>query len=235
MRIEVGVENGVEGRTLAWALDYPGCFAYGDDSKDALMHLPRALLAYHERVRSRAEQPWLPELGDFDIRLVEVFQVFDIDENYQRTEAGHYSVNAWFQRDWKPLTTQEVSRAAEMLRWSRADLLKSVEGLSAAQLEEKRPNERWAINGILAHVAGAEWWYLDRLGLAGMERAALPKDDPFERLRVVRARLEAALPEMAGMRRVWGMDGEFWSPRKFIRRALWHELDHVEHIYKLIL
>ena len=31
------------------------------------------------------------------------------------------------------------------------------------------------------------------------------------------------------------MDGEIWSPRKLLRRALWHELDHIGHIYKLLV
>jgi hypothetical protein len=30
------------------------------------------------------------------------------------------------------------------------------------------------------------------------------------------------------------VDGEFWSPRKALRRALWHERDHIDHINKLI-
>lgn len=31
-----------------------------------------------------------------------------------------------------------------------------------------------------------------------------------------------------------GIDGEFWSPRKMLRRAVWHERDHTFHIDKLI-
>jgi hypothetical protein len=42
------------------------------------------------------------------------------------------------------------------------------------------------------------------------------------------------LPTLEGMKQVFGVDGEFWSPRKVLRRALWHEKDHVEHICKLI-
>jgi hypothetical protein len=36
------------------------------------------------------------------------------------------------------------------------------------------------------------------------------------------------------VKQVVGTDGEIWSPRKVLRRALWHERDHVEHIKKLI-
>ena len=29
------------------------------------------------------------------------------------------------------------------------------------------------------------------------------------------------------------VEGEFWSPRKLLRRAVWHERDHTVHIRKL--
>ena len=32
MHIRIGLENGDENRSVAWALDFPGCFAYGADS-----------------------------------------------------------------------------------------------------------------------------------------------------------------------------------------------------------
>jgi hypothetical protein len=50
----------------------------------------------------------------------------------------------------------------------------------------------------------------------------------------VRAHLVKTLPDLVGSRRVLGVDGEFWSPRKMLRRALWHERDHREHIRKIL-
>lgn len=29
-----------------------------------------------------------------------------------------------------------------------------------------------------------------------------------------------------------GVEGEFWSPRKLLRRAVWHARDHTAHIRK---
>jgi len=34
--IQIGMERNVEGRTIAWALDYPGVFTYGADDAEAL-------------------------------------------------------------------------------------------------------------------------------------------------------------------------------------------------------
>jgi len=33
--------------------------------------------------------------------------------------------------------------------------------------------------------------------------------------------------------RVEGIDGEIWSYRKILRRTLWHQRDHIEHIKQL--
>ncbi len=234
MHIRVGLENEFEGRSLAWALDYPGCFAYGPDASTALVRVVPALIAYQDWVGRHTASSWLANLGDFDVRLSEVWQVYRLNEDYETVPQGGYEVNAWFQSDWLPLTRTEVRRAAQLLEWTRADLLAITSDLTDAQLDAERPGQRWSIRGILAHVATAEWWYLDRLGLAGVERTALPKD-PLARLAAVRARLLAALPALEGLEQVAGKQGELWSPRKLVRRALWHERDHVNHILELKL
>jgi hypothetical protein len=46
--------------------------------------------------------------------------------------------------------------------------------------------------------------------------------------------MNETLPALKAVNRVAGMDGELWSPRKVLRRALWHERDHMEHIRKLL-
>jgi hypothetical protein len=98
-------------------------------------------------------------------------------------------------------------------------------------MDTKHTGERWSIDGILRHVGGAEWWYMDRLGLA-IPREQVP-DEPFERLEKVRAHLISVLPRLIGSAQVVGINGEIWSPRKLLRRAVWHERDHKAHIEKL--
>jgi hypothetical protein len=104
-------------------------------------------------------------------------------------------------------------------------------GLSEAKLNQTYPGERWSINGILNHLGSAEWWYLDRLGLA-FPRAQVP-EEPLAWLDTVRKRFNSTLYKLSDVKRVVGVDGEFWSPRKLLRRSLWHERDHIEHILKL--
>ena len=232
MRIHVGLENGNENRSVAWALDLLGCYAYGAEEKAALLAVPLAVLAYRDWVGKHTPDSWLKDLSDFDVRLVEVFNGYTIDDNFDLAEKG-YEVNALFRDDWKSLTRVESRRAAQMLTWISDDLLAVLSDLPAETLDRTYEGERWSVRGILGHVAGANWWYLERLGLAAMERRDLPRD-AFERMQTVQARLLTALGEMEGMQRVVGRDGELWSPRKVIRRAIWHGRDHIEHIQKLL-
>jgi ferritin len=73
---------------------------------------------------------------------------------------------------------------------------------------------------------------MDRLGLA-FPRADVP-EEPLARLEKVRKYFNKVLLELEGVKQVVGVHGEFWSPRKVLRRALWHERDHVDHIRKLV-
>lgn len=230
MPLRIGIENGAEGRTIAWALEHPGCFAYGLDEHQALHNMSAAYQEYVYWIAQHEPNPWISPL-DQEPHVEETWQVFSINEEFELVEDG-YEVNAWFLHDWKPLTAENIERALKLLSWSRADLLTTIQGLNSEALELRQPGEKWSISGILKHVANAEWWYLDRLKLA-FPRDRLP-EDPFERLNVTRALLIEVLPQLQGSRQVVGIDGEFWSPRKMLRRAVWHERDHTFHIQKLL-
>jgi hypothetical protein len=230
MLIRTGVENNLEGRSMAWSLEHPGCFAYGPDGEAALEALPAALRLYAAWIAKHTSQSWLPD-EPAEVRLEDTWDGYVIDKQFERAEDG-YAVDAWFLHDWKPLTQIEIERGLHILAWSRLDLLATVSGLGSEKLAQTYPGERWSILGILKHIGGAEWWYLDRLGLA-FPLAEVPAD-PYERLEKVRSHMIQVLPTLAGSKQVTGIDGEFWSPRKVLRRAAWHELDHLAHIRKLL-
>ena len=230
MLIRTGVENNMEGRSIAWALEHPGCFAYGLDGEAALEALPAAWRAYVTWISTHTSQSWLSD-EPAESRLEDAWDGYAIDELFERSQQG-YEVNAWFLHDWKPLTQLEIERGLHVLSWSRSDLLATVANLSEDKLSQSYAGERWNILGILKHIAGAEWWYLDRLGLA-FPRNEVP-GQPFARLEKVRGHFIQVLPSLAGIQQVTGVSGEFWSPRKILRRAAWHELDHIAHIQKLL-
>ncbi len=233
MQIRIGLENNTKGRSLAWALDYPGCFAYGEDGPTALIEAARGFIGYKNWVRGHTANSWLEDARDVDVRLIETWEDYDIDDDYETVPSSVNTIQAWFRHDWKPLTRLEVKRGLQLLDFSRADLLDVAQNLSTEALDRVYPGERWSIRGILEQAGGTEWGYLNNLGLAGMARRELP-EDAFERLDVVRRRTLAVLTELEGDMRVVGVRGEFWSPRKFLRRALWREREDTEKMVKVL-
>lgn len=170
------------------------------------------------------------------VLIDEIFDDYFINDTFDRVEPGKDSqmVEAFFVHDWKPLSATELEHALKLLSWSRAELLDLVKGLSAEKLDQRYANERWSLNGILKHVSGAEWWYQERIGYASPEMENDLPGDPFEQLALVREHFNSLLPKFEGMNKVVGLEGEIWSPRKVLRRAVWHERDHTEHIRKLL-
>ena len=227
----IGLENNVEGRSQAWVLGHPGCFSYGVDASAALEAVPSAIQSYRLWIDAHTSENWLPGSGHNAYRLEETWECYSINSEYELAQDG-YEVNAWFRHDWNPLRVEDVQHGLLLLSWGREELLKTVSQLSEQILERTYPKERWSIAGILKHIGGAEWWYQDRLGLA-FERRDVP-EEPFKRLEKVRTNLVEILPGLAGSTKVIGVSGEFWSPRKVLRRAVWHEYDHIAHIRKLL-
>ena len=233
MIFQVGIENNNEGRSIAWALEHPGCFAYGIRGQAAATNLEGALTRYAGWILHHEPNTWLNFAeNEIEIEVNGAWDDYFINDDLDKvSEAVGYSVESFFPYDWKPLTTVEIKRALDMLAWSRDDLLRSLRGLSNEKLNQTYPGELWSINGILNHLGGAEWWYLDRFSLA-FPRAEVP-EEPLARIEKVRKHFNSALYKLSDVKRVVGVDGEFWSPRKILRRALWHERDHTEHILKL--
>jgi hypothetical protein len=234
MQIRIGLEQNVEeGRFLAYALDFPGCFAYGEDEAETLIRMPMAVLNYDKWIRDHTSDPWA-EFTDLDFRIVERFTTFNLDEHYQLTAAGQgYQVNAWFTDDWRPLSEDDIAQALKIYHWQRDELLAGYTTLAPDILEMQRPGQRWNIKGIVKHVANAEHWYLTRLGLTNLTRTDFAAN-PAERLDQIAAEVDRAFPTLPGKTDVRGLEGEFWSPRKIVRRTLWHQRDHIEHIKQLV-
>jgi hypothetical protein len=228
LQIRIGLENGIEGRSLAWALDMPGCFAYGQDGAEALLRIPQAVITYREWIATHAATPWLQDLGDFDVALTEIFDCFRVKKDNK-----DYEVNAWFNDDQRVLSAIEVERGLAMLDWSKTELESLLQSLTLAQMEQKFPGERWNIKGVALHIAGANWWYLDRLGMANLDLTSASKA-PMERIAQVQSLLHQAFATLVNKPQVVTVDEENWSPRKVLRRAIWHMRDHYFHIERLL-
>ena len=232
MLIRIGLENNIEGRSLAWALDYPGCFAYGRDESEALVNLPRALLEFELWIKNHTSNPWL-SFNDLDLRVVEKFETFRLGIDYKPAPPGEgYEINAWFIDDWRPLSPQEIGQSLNIFIWQRNELLAGLSTLDADLLIKEHPGQRWNIIAIAKHIANAELWYLQRLNLVGLTKQDLSPD--YEtRLAQTSTLINQTFPCFTEEINVKGIHGEFWSYRKIIRRTLWHQRDHIDHIKQL--
>jgi hypothetical protein len=233
MIFRIGIENNNDDRSIAWALDHPGCFAYGRDRAEAQENFLGAAREYRDWI-ARHEEPWLDD--EVEVSLEETFDAYFITPSFERAEQGRnsYMVESFFLHDWKPLLPHEIEHALKLLAWSREDLMELIQELSDERLAQPYANERWDINGILKHIAGGEWFYQERIGYPFPKKEEELPEDPIVQLQLVRKHFNSLLPNLDGVDKVIGLEGEIWSPRKALRRAIWHERDHTEHIRKLL-
>jgi uncharacterized damage-inducible protein DinB len=200
----VGVEDIEPDHWVAWAFAHPGLTGKGSTPDEAVASLRTAL-------------------REGDIQVTEQFRAYPSEED------PDYLVNAFFEDDRRPLANDEVRTALDELEKSRQELLLLVSRVPLDVLAQPIPGETFgSVQGILRHIARAGWWYCDRLDSAAAW-TTLP-DEPFAALAVSRDNTRAWLPTLVGDERTATLQGETWSARKVLRRTLWHERDHTQHI-----
>ena len=224
MRYRLGVEDIEPGHWIAWVFELPGCYSTGKTRAETISQAGASIAGY-QRWLGRHWPEHAFEDPYIDVHVVEVFKAVQTEPNYV--------ANAFFEDDRLPLSSEEGEYARHLLAYTRADLMTLVEPLSEEKRAERVVGEDFgSIDGILKHVGDAEWWYLDRLDMACAE-GDLP-GDPLKRLEMVRSRLLSCLSDLVGDGHTAWVNGEGWSARKVIRRALWHERDHTQHIARLL-
>jgi hypothetical protein len=231
MDFDIGVEDIEMNHWVAYVFELFGCFSSGRTQDEAVSGVPTKIheyLAAHQW-RIWTEDGWfLYTTGPYEVAKVEIFR------SHPAAEDVTYLVNAFFEDDARPLTNFDLTTGWGVLAEIHDDLMKLVQALPAERLNATIAGDTrfGSIAGILKHVANTEWWYCDRLGLVEVG-AALP-DHPLKALEVARANTILRLPELVEDARVVERTGERWSGRKVLRRALWHERDHTEHIRRLL-
>lgn len=203
--VEVGIEDIEPGHWITWVFAVPGSYGSGRTEEEALANVPRALSEGTGSVVT-AES----------IVVAERWRAAPAEDN------PDFLVNALFDDDRRPLTAVEVDEGTRRLKQNR-------ERLTAVLTGQVLTEE---ILGILRHLAQAEHWYLKELDLAPADEE-LPAD-PHERLARVRDWLIVSVPRLAGEQLYANRSGEGWTPRKLLRRAIWHERDHIQHIEQLL-
>jgi hypothetical protein len=225
MPYHLGVEDMEANHWIAYVFDLPGCYSAAETQDGAVLLAPARIAEYFDW-RTRRGRP--SPLADEGI----VTQVDELFRSYPDKDDPETTVKAFFKDDRRPLKPDEMDDVRWLLEQTRADLMAVVEPITPTRRKSGISGERFKhINDILMHIAWAERWYFDRLGLA------FPRDDmpnnPLKALGKVRANTLVNLPRLVGNTEVVERSGELWSARKVVRRTLWHERDHTQHIAKV--
>jgi hypothetical protein len=225
MHYRVAVEDIESDHHVAWVLDLFGCFSTGRNREGAIAGAPSRIADYYGWVADH--DPMMPRVsGPFEVEVVEVFEAYASDET------PDYLVNAFFEDDRRSLSYWDIVAGRTLLEWTRQDLMEVLGRLAPEQLREYTGEaEGETIASIVAHVARAENWYFGHFDLA-VEWSSLP-EDAVGKLEVVRRNTQSQLVKLMGDERVVKSSGEKWSARKVLRRTLWHERDHTQHIARL--
>jgi len=222
----LAVEDIEPNHWIAWVLDLPACFSSAKTSAEAIAQAPQKIADYYLWVFKHDGAMPVP-YESIEAEVVGTFHSFPSKEDQG------YLVNAFFDDDWRPLGYWDIIVAQRLLDWTRQDLLEIIAPLDERQLHKSIPTEVFgSIVGIVEHIAGAENWYFSQLGLA-LERSEL-LDDPLKQIETVRNNTQEQLWKLIGDVRITENSNELWSARKVVRRTLWHERDHTQHITKLI-
>jgi len=79
MLYRIGLENNNDDRTIAWALDHPGCFAYGANSEEAQKNFAQAARAYATWIAGHGES-WLDD--EVEVHVEETFEAYFITPTF---------------------------------------------------------------------------------------------------------------------------------------------------------
>ncbi len=207
-------------RWIAHVPDLPGCYAAHPEREVAVQAVPEAVSVYLAWCQGHGLR--ITGLSG-PMVVAEVIRTWEFEDGYL--------VNAFFAADRPPVMEEELKEYQLLLEATYKDLKGAVDGLGPEEDGQVLPGERWSIGGVLGHVVRADWWYLDRLGLAFSE-SDLP-GDPRAGLDHIQAYMLERLPQLAKRVNVLTLAGETWSARKVLRRSLWHRRDHTQQILKL--
>jgi len=199
-------------RTFAGAIEWPGWCRAGKTPEDAL----DALVAYGDRygaviARSR--------LGFKAAASVDELEVVERLTGNATTEFGAPGVPP--KADLRPLGAAELKRLSTILEASWRAFDRIADGAAGVELAKGPRGGGRDLPKIVEHVTGAEEMYLSGLG----------SRKPGESL-ALRSTIRAALGARARNKPVADPNkvAKLWSPRYFVRRAVWHTLDHAWEI-----
>ncbi|HKP51053.1 MAG TPA: DinB family protein [Chloroflexia bacterium] len=221
---------------MAHVAELPGGFAVGSDASKAVAATPRAIRDFLTWLRSHSE-PLVPEAHVSRPNLADI-SVMEVRTEGAPLQAGSKAVLFGF--DQVAWDDEKLERTLRWLRYSRADLLKAIEGMSEYELKGRHIAPDRTLWDTLRHVANAEYGYINRVVGPLDNREPVTDDEPahiMDRLNAIRVILVKWAQAVAQEKRAeityptWAnRPGEPWTLQKALRRALEHELEHLREL-----
>jgi predicted RNase H-like HicB family nuclease len=224
--LRAGVEEIEPNYWVLSVFDLIGCYSSGRTEEEAVAWAERRVNQYFN---------WIGKKDGKSASLEESIQVTTVERFhlYPWPKDPSRFVKAFFEDDARPLRVWDIDIALRMLEWSRQDLLQLTGLLLPDSLVRLENEPNWkTLDGLLGHIWESENGILGTLGTP-VDLAEMPSDS-VGRLQAVRSRLRTVLPQWAEKEIERELMGEKWSPRKVLRRALWHERDHTGQLEEQI-
>ncbi|MBN1212915.1 MAG: DinB family protein [candidate division Zixibacteria bacterium] len=204
---------------VAWVLEFHGCFSKGKTYDEAVTLVPGIIRNYFQWRRKHEPSFVIPD-GSIETEIIEGIRSFEVED---------YFVNALFEHDKKLLTESDLTEIRKILSYTRQDLLEVIDSLSEEQINQPIEGEvTGSIAGVIKHIATAEMWYFDRIGLTFIREYRY--DTLMDLLQDSRRHTLENIPRLLGDVTVHEKRKELWTARKVMRRTLWHEIAHTWQI-----
>ncbi len=217
--IEVYLEIG-RTRTFATAIDWPGWCRSGRDEASAL----QSLCDYGRRYKRALQTTQLGFRAPEDASDLIV-----VERQTGNTTTDFGAPDLSLPNDTKPITSIELERWGELLRacWRTFDA--TVQEAAGKELKKGPRGGGRELSMIVRHVRDVDITYLSVLG--GKVKID-EEEEPVRTFELLRQTILTTLTAAAnGEVPAYGpRGGARWTPRFFVRRLAWHELDHAWEI-----
>lgn len=211
-------------RIFAGAIDWPGWYGQGRDERSAQEALLRTAPRYQHAIQST-------QLGFASPTDLSQIQIIDRIPGNSTTDFGAPAVPP--SSDAQPMDEGALQKSLAILRASWATLRITYQANLGKELRKGPRGGGRELDRILEHVLGANEGYLRRITWktaprpASLDAALLTMAEQTERALTVA--VTEGLPERGSR------GGVIWRPLTFVRRAVWHILDHAWEIEDRVL
>jgi hypothetical protein len=223
-KIRIFIETGKR-KTFAGAIDWPGWCRWGRDEDGALESLKNSGERYGQVLLAGGIEP--------PANLDKVsFQVVERHEGNRTTDFGAHDII--LDSDQDPVDQKNLPFWAKLLEGSWTVLDQAVENAQGKELRKGPRGGGRDLEKIMQHVLEGDHAYLRRLAWKVKKWDGDDLTGEIIKTReIILQALEAAVTQ--GLPEKGPRGGKIWPARFYIRRVIWHILDHAWEIEERIL